>query len=110
MGGYIEIIVPTAITAAVGIVVKALFDLLKKLFATLKKLEEQLTNLTAGVQSTMRTDLIHLYEKYTTRGWITPEELSAWHDMHEKYSKLDANGLIDSYGARLDALPVRVID
>lgn len=71
--------------------------------------DEKLDALTDGVQTTMRTDLIHLYEKFTTRGWITPEERAAWHDMHTKYSALNANGLIDSYSAKLDELPDREI-
>lgn len=69
----------------------------------------KLDSLTDGVQTTMRTDLIHLYEKFTTRGWITPEERAAWHDMHAKYSALNANGLIDSYNAKLDELPDKEI-
>ena len=76
----------------------------------LDKQNEKLDNLTIGVQTTMRTDIIHLYEKYTTRGWITPEERAAWHDLHAKYSALNANGLIDSYSARIDMLPDKVID
>ena len=78
----------------------------------IERLDEQdakLDTLTDGVQTTMRTDLIHLYEKFTTRGWITPEERAAWHDMHAKYSALNANGLIDSYSAKLDELPDREI-
>ena len=71
--------------------------------------DKKLDALTDGVQTTMRTDLIHLYEKFTTRGWITPEERAAWHDMHTKYSALNANGLIDSYSAKLDELPDREI-
>lgn len=69
----------------------------------------KLDSLTDGVQTTMRTDLIHLFEKFTTRGWVTPEERAAWHDMHAKYSALNANGLIDSYSAKLDELPDREI-
>ena len=78
--------------------------------AKLDEQNEKLDNLTIGVQTTMRTDIIHLYEKYTTRGWITPEERAAWHDLHSKYSSLNANGLIDSYSARIDMLPDKVID
>ena len=60
-----------------------------------------------ATQTTMRTELVHLYEKYTTRGWLTPEERAAWYDMHDKYSAMGFNGFIDSYRAKLDALPDR---
>ena len=71
--------------------------------------DRKLDAITDATQTTMRTDLIHLYEKYTTRGWLTPEERAAWHDMHTKYAALNANGLIDSYGKKLDELPDREI-
>lgn len=58
-----------------------------------------------ATQTNMRTNLCHLYEKYMTRGWLTSEEHRAWHDMHEKYSALGANSLIDSYAIRIDQLP-----
>lgn len=80
-----------------------------KIIERLDEQDAKLDTLTDGVQTTMRTDLIHLYEKFTTRGWITPEERAAWHDMHAKYSALNANGLIDSYSAKLDELPDREI-
>lgn len=73
-------------------------------------IDDKLDKIRDGTQTTMRTDLIHLYEKYVTRGWITPEEKAAWFDMHKKYSSLDANGLIDSYKVKLEAIPEMEID
>lgn len=71
--------------------------------------DEKLDTLTNATQTTMRTELLHLSEKYLTRGWITPEERKAIFDMHEKYAALDANGYIDGYMRRVDALPDREI-
>lgn len=65
--------------------------------------------LTDATQTTMRATLIHYYDKYSERGWLTSEEHAAWHDMHEKYSALNANGLIDSYAERINELPHRNI-
>ena len=61
-------------------------------------------------QSTMRQSLIHSYEKYVTRGWLTTEELSAWLDMHDKYSAMGFNGLIDTYRERIVQLEIRPLD
>jgi len=110
----IEMLINTALTAAIGWLVKVMLDQLKAYRAESKawrgELDEKMDALTDATQTTMRVNLIHLYEKYVTRGWITPEERAAWHDQHEKYSALNANGLIDSYNAKLDALPDREID
>ena len=81
----------------------------KRIGESYASINDKLDKIRDGTQTTMRTDLIHLYEKYATRGWITPEEKSAWFDMHAKYSALDANGLIDSYKAKLEMLPEREI-
>lgn len=85
------------------------FEWRRRIGESYASINDKLDKIRDGTQTTMRTDLIHLYEKYTTRGWITPEEKSAWFDMHAKYSALDANGLIDSYKAKLEMLPEREI-
>lgn len=85
------------------------FEWRRRIGESYESINDKLDKIRDGTQTTMRTDLIHLYEKYTTRGWITPEEKSAWFDMHSKYSALDANGLIDSYKAKLEMLPEREI-
>lgn len=104
----------TAVTTITGLVVTAMYRKLGAYTADSarwrKQVDGQLDALANATQTTMRTDLIHTYEKYVTRGWITPEERAAWHDMHAKYSKLNANGLIDSYARRLEALPDREIN
>lgn len=61
-------------------------------------------------QSNMRQSLIHAYEKYVTRGWLTTEELSAWLDMHDKYSAMGFNGLIDTYRQNIVKLEIRPLD
>lgn len=66
--------------------------------------------MTTSQQITMRTMLIHNAEKYFTRGSITPEEQASWDEMHDKYSGMGFNGLIDSYREKIDALPHVTID
>ena len=82
-----------------------------------KRMEESITDLKKEVtkskdaqQSTMRQSLIHSYEKYVTRGWLTTEELSAWLDMHDKYSAMGFNGLIDTYREHIVQLEIRPLD
>lgn len=82
-----------------------------------KRIEESVADLKKDVtqskdaqQSTMRQSLIHSYEKYVTRGWLTTEELSAWLDMHDKYSAMGFNGLIDTYRERIVQLEIRPLD
>ena len=69
----------------------------------------KLDNLTDATQTTMRATLIHNSEKYADRGWVTPEERASLFDMHEKYSRLNANGYIDGYIQRVDKMPDREI-
>lgn len=82
-----------------------------------ERMEEAITDLKREVtkskdaqQSTMRQSLIHSYEKYVTRGWLTTEELSAWLDMHDKYSAMGFNGLIDTYREHIVQLEIRPLD
>ena len=116
----LDLILPTAVTTVVGILVKSLFDMLKKYIDTSTdwrksidaKLDAQAakTNtLMDATQTTMRAQLIHNAEKYFERDWITPEERASWCDMHDRYSALGANGLIETYRRKIDALPDREI-
>lgn len=70
----------------------------------------QMALMTSSLQSTMRASLIHNAEKYFSRGSITPEEHASWCDMHDRYSAMGFNGLIDTYRAKIDALPHVTID
>ena len=116
----LDLILPTAITTIVGILVKGLFDLLKgyisdsvtwrgKIDQKLDAQSERMNTLMDATQTTMRAQLIHNAEKYFERNWITPEERASWCDMHERYSALGANGLIETYRHKIDALPDRDI-
>ena len=116
----LDLILPTAITTVVGILVKSLFDMLKKYVDAStewrrsidQKLDAQAAKtdtLMDATQTTMRAQLIHNAEKYFDRDWITPEERASWCDMHDRYSALGANGLIETYRTKIDTLPDRVI-
>lgn len=72
-------------------------------------IEDRLTLSTEAQQTTMRATLVHNFEKYYERGWLTPEERASWCDMHDKYSAMGFNGLIDTYRMKLDGLPDREI-
>lgn len=69
------------------------------------QLDEKMGLTTSSLQSTMRATLIHNAEKYFSRGSITPEEHASWCDMHDRYSSMGFNGLIDTYRTRIDKLP-----
>ena len=116
----LTLVVSTAITGVVGWMVKAVMDALRSYADESRewrrgieaKLDEQAAKtdkLMDATQATMRTELVHLYEKYMTREWMTPEESAAWCDMHDRYSAMGFNGLIDSYRARLMTLPIREV-
>jgi len=72
-------------------------------------LDTKLDAITDATQTTMRTQLLHMSEKYLTRGWVTPEERAALCDMHAKYAALHANGYIDGYMQRVNQLPDKEI-
>ena len=103
-----DMIVPTIVTGAVGWLVKTLLDVLRDYIdASAKwraKTDDKLDTIMGATQTTMRATLIHNYEKYAERGWLTPEERASWCDMHDKYSAMGFNGLIDTYRQKLDRL------
>lgn len=71
----------------------------------MRRQDENMGLMTSSLQSTMRATLIHNAEKYFSRGSITPEEHASWCDMHDRYSAMGFNGLIDTYRVRIDKLP-----
>ncbi len=76
----------------------------------LENQDEQMENMASSLQTTMRHMLIHNAEKYFSRGAITPEEHASWCDMHDRYSAMGFNGLIDTYREKIDHLPHKTID
>lgn len=82
-----------------------------------ERIEQRMDNLESNMnitmqaqQSNMRAQLIHTAEKYFSRGSITPEEHASWCDMHDRYSAMGFNGLIDTYRIHIDSLPHVTID
>lgn len=102
-------LISAAILAGVRAMTKAFKDYSAESHAWRKKIDTKLDDLNNATQTTMRTQLLHMSEKYLTRGWVTPEERSALCDMHEKYAALNANGFIDGYMERVGRLPDREI-
>lgn len=74
-----------------------------------KRLDAKLDALTRATQVNMRQNMIHTFEKYYARGWVTPEERAAWVDTYAAYHELGANGLIDGYRTKLNELEDRDI-
>lgn len=108
------------VTVATGLVSAAILWAVRTLTAAVKgymqsshewreKMDGKVDTIMGATQTTMRAELIHLYEKYMTRGWITPEERAAWYDMHDKYSSMGFNGLIDSYRLKINNIPDREV-
>ena len=101
--------VTTCVTGCVGWLVKALLDMLRGYISDSKRWRAQMDGkvdtIMGATQTTMRATLIHNYEKYADRGWLTPEERASWCDMHDKYSAMGFNGLIDTYREKLNTLP-----
>lgn len=107
------IAVNTIATGIVGYILKLLLDMLRSYIDNSMKWRSKMDNkvdtIMGATQTTMRATLIHNYEKYAERGWLTPEERASWCDMHDKYSAMGFNGLIDTYRLKLDQLPDREI-
>lgn len=81
----------------------------ERIWGSVADIDAKLDVLNEATQTTMRTEILHLVEKYLTRGWVTPEERASLFDMHRKYSALNANGFIDGYIERIKNLPDREI-
>ena len=103
-----ELVIPTIVTGVVGWLVKALLDTMRGYIsdsqAWRSKMDGKVDTIMGATQTTMRATLIHNYEKYAERGWLTPEERASWCDMHDKYSSMGFNGLIDTYRRKLEEL------
>ena len=103
-----ELVIPTIVTGVVGWLVKALLDTMRGYISDSQtwrsKMDGKVDTIMGATQTTMRATLIHNYEKYAERGWLTPEERASWCDMHDKYSAMGFNGLIDTYRRKLDEL------
>ena len=73
-----ELALPAAITAIVGWMVKSLLDAVRDYAADSHRwrmgLDAKIDTIMGATQTTMRATLIHNYEKYAERGWLTPEE------------------------------------
>ena len=108
-----ELVIPALVTGVVGWMVKSLLDAMRDYAADSRRwrmgLDEKISTIMGATQTTMRATLIHNFEKYAERGWLTPEERASWCDMHDKYSSMGFNGLIDTYRSKLDALPDKEI-
>lgn len=102
-------LISAAILWGVRTLTKALKDYGTESKAWRSSLDTKLDAITDATQTTMRTQLLHMSEKYLTRGWVTPEERAALCDMHAKYAALHANGYIDGYMQRVSQLPDKEI-
>lgn len=109
-----EVLLSTALTTLTALVVTALYrkfeTYINDSLSWRNCMNEWRESSMRAQQTTMRATLIHNAEKYLSRGWITMEERTSWVDMHAQYSALGANGLIDTYRVKIDALPDRSID
>ena len=107
------LILTTFVTGLVGWLVKEILDLLRGYIsdshAWRARMDGKVDTIMGATQTTMRATLIHNYEKYSERGWLTPEERASWCDMHDKYAAMGFNGLIDTYRMKLNDLPDREI-
>lgn len=102
-------LISAAILWGVRMLTKALKDYSAESKAWRTSIDGKLDALNDATQTTMRTQLLHMSEKYLSRGWVTQEERAALCDMHDKYAALNANGFIDGYMARVNQLPDKEI-
>lgn len=106
-------VITTCVSGFLGWLIKLLLDMLGDYIESSKqwraRTDDKLDSIMGATQTTMRASLIHNYEKYAERGWLTPEERASWCDMHDKYAAMGFNGLIDTYRLKLNELPDREI-
>ena len=107
------LVITTCVSGILGWLIKLLLDMLGGYIESSRrwraKTDAKLDTIMGATQTTMRANLIHNYEKYQERGWLTPEERASWCDMHDRYSALGANGLIETYRHKIDRLHDRQI-
>ena len=107
-------ILQTALTALIGLIVGSLYKHATEYFKTGKEWREKtgakIDKLADAQQTTMRATRRHTSEKYVKSGRTTPRERASWCDMHDRYSALGFNGLIDTYRKKLNDLPDKIIN
>lgn len=109
----IEMLVNTALTAAIGWAVKVLLDRLKAYSAESKQWRESLSTrvdvINESLICVMRGDLIHKAHRYIDdRGYASLEEKESWHEEWTQYQNVcPKNGFIDSLAEQVMALPER---
>ena len=57
--------------------------------------------------SQIKNTLVDKYNQSMERGYITPYELDAWHQMFDSYTELGGNGFVEAIKEQIDELPTR---
>lgn len=108
---HIELIITTAITGAVGWIVKAALDQLRAYTsegrAWRKKMSDKVDTINGSLVCVMRGDLIHKAHRYVDdKGYASLEEKESWHEEWEQYQSIcPRNGFIDALAEQVMALP-----
>lgn len=95
-----------------GVVTVAAALVLRRISAKLDEAEQaqaQSESMTAAmsacVQAMARMQLVDQHDRYIAQGWMPDTARLTVHALHEGYSGMGANGVIDGYMAELRALP-----
>lgn len=113
---HAELIITTAITGAVGWLVKAVLDAIKGYTAESrawrKSMTKQVDTISESLVCVMRGDLIHKAHRYVDdKGYASIEEKDSWHEEWTQYQAVcPKNGFIDTLAEQVMSLPEHPID
>lgn len=101
MGDVIQTVIMCAVTGAVGILVKVIFD----------KLSKKMDGILSDIEHSKKTALITLHDRlmqgckgFLRQGMITPDDLENLTDMYGEYKALGGNGTIKILYERMTQL------
>lgn len=97
----------TADTENINKKIDKLTDLVEKSISQNEDLQDKITKLGHGVQSSLRNSILSLYYKCMARGSITMFEKQNLIEMYSSYTSLDGNHFISSCVESLKTLPVK---
>lgn len=104
---FIAWIGKTADTENINKKIDNLTDLVEKSISQNEDLQDKITKLGHGVQSSLRNSILSLYYKCMSRGSITMFEKQNLMEMYGSYKSLDGNHFISSCVESLKTLPVK---
>ena len=93
------------VTVAAALVLRRISEKLDEAEQASKESADKTVAVCVCVQAMARMQLVEQHDRYIAQGWMPDTARLTVHALHEGYSGMGANGVVDGYMAELRALP-----